>query len=125
LECFNHPDKTSVGICRVCGKGVCHSCARTGVRGLVCSDECAKEEEKHAKIVDWSARQVGYGGQQSRLARTYSYLALIFLMIGIVILLPGLYAYFHGNKVTDLFSIALGLVMFVGAGLIYRSRDRG
>lgn len=42
MKCFSHSDVDAVGVCKSCGKGVCHSCARVESNGVVCSDACAQ-----------------------------------------------------------------------------------
>lgn len=41
MNCFEHQDKAAVGICKICGKGVCQACAKPAGLGIYCSDACA------------------------------------------------------------------------------------
>lgn len=41
MQCFEHRGNSAIGICRVCNKGVCFSCAIETAFGVACSDRCA------------------------------------------------------------------------------------
>jgi hypothetical protein len=43
MECFTHTGSSAIGVCKVCGKAVCHSCVVDASVAIACSDVCAKE----------------------------------------------------------------------------------
>jgi len=49
MKCYNHPERDSVAICKACGKGICHECARESENGIACQQSCinflAKKKE--------------------------------------------------------------------------------
>jgi hypothetical protein len=48
MECYSHEGEAAVGICRVCGKGVCRKCAQElSFGGIVCSEACATKATKY------------------------------------------------------------------------------
>ncbi|AXX98764.1 hypothetical protein [Profundibacter amoris] len=36
MQCYNHDDQNAVGLCKACGKGLCHDCAADLGHGLAC-----------------------------------------------------------------------------------------
>lgn len=46
MNCYNHNDKSAVGICRVCCRGVCSGCSTDLGHSLACRDQ--HEEEAQA-----------------------------------------------------------------------------
>ncbi len=46
MICFEHSDIAAVGICRICGRGVCRSCAHVEKAGLACSSACQEYAEQ-------------------------------------------------------------------------------
>ena len=38
MQCFNHNDRSAVGHCKVCGKGLCVECAADLGHSLACKD---------------------------------------------------------------------------------------
>lgn len=40
MTCFYHPDRSAVGICKHCNRGVCATCAAAFDFGLACKDRC-------------------------------------------------------------------------------------
>ena len=36
MQCFNHPEKAAIGICKACNKGLCAECASDLGHGLAC-----------------------------------------------------------------------------------------
>ena len=48
MNCFYHPGAVAVGICKSCGKGICHECAHDLGKGLACRGRC--EDDAKALI---------------------------------------------------------------------------
>lgn len=43
MECFTHSGTPAVGICKVCNRAVCHTCAIDSGVAISCCESCAKE----------------------------------------------------------------------------------
>lgn len=97
MLCFAHSTEPAVGICKVCGKGVCRSCAIQVRRGLACSEVCKPAAEGLSRWHEVEVRNVGVAGMR-RIIQPL--MAILFLGLAI-------YAYFSFG--TDpLFWMALG-----------------
>ena len=59
MECFAHAGAQSVALCKVCARGVCHSCAIPVTNGFACSPEHAPLAQQLATAQTVSARNSG------------------------------------------------------------------
>lgn len=46
MDCFYHPDKSAVGVCQACGRGLCKECQNIRYGRVLCSS-CLKEVPPH------------------------------------------------------------------------------
>ena len=53
MNCHLHIDVAAIGICKICGRGICPSCARPSERAISCSAEC----ETQAILLDTMNQQ--------------------------------------------------------------------
>lgn len=92
MQCFQHQDKVSIGLCKVCQKAVCSTCAKDTGRGLACSDMCLAEVSAINEIIDRSKQIYGIGSK-SKLPSTgvlfYFFFALVCLGVGLYPLADG------------------------------------
>lgn len=51
MNCFNHPDKVAIGICKACGKGLCSECVTDLGYGLACKDKHEKAVESVSTMI--------------------------------------------------------------------------
>lgn len=77
MKCFNHQDRDSVGICRICGKALCSECAVTSSFGLTCKGDCEKT------ALGYADRMASATRAQGMVKKLSGYYALI---VGILIL---------------------------------------
>ncbi|UXY17263.1 hypothetical protein N8I74_09715 [Chitiniphilus purpureus] len=56
MNCFNHPEKHAVGICKACQRGLCPDCAADLGHGLACKERHEQEVSALHSIVDQSRR---------------------------------------------------------------------
>ena len=42
MNCFYHPEKNAIGVCQVCGRGLCQDCQNIRYGRILCSS-CLKE----------------------------------------------------------------------------------
>ena len=53
MKCFNHADRDAVGICKSCGKGICHECLVEIPDAIACKTEsCERRARLCVQIVD-------------------------------------------------------------------------
>lgn len=50
MNCFNHPEKNSVAICKACGKAICHECALETEDGIACQQSCSNSLSKKNEL---------------------------------------------------------------------------
>lgn len=113
MECFSHQGVTAVGICKSCGKGVCHACAISVPRGIACCEECRTFVESLSRLQAASVRNLGLISAQRIIQPLF---ALIFLATGI-------WAFQDGGGLFAWFLIAVGVVMALSAGMTWRNRN--
>jgi len=73
MQCFNHSDKSAVGLCKACGKGLCAECVSDLGFGLACRGVHEQRVTEMDNLISKNARlQNAVGGAR--------YLAPIFLL---------------------------------------------
>jgi hypothetical protein len=115
MECFAHPSVEAVGICKGCGKGVCHACAQQVDLGLACSDSCAKFVSGFTAIQRATLRSphalvrsvwgslglgvvlLGFAGYTFLSYKEPGWLSWFFLLVGLVMLVSAI-AVIQGNR---------------------------
>ena len=103
MRCFVHPDVEAVGICRCCGRGLCHACAVAESGFIACKGECEKQARLAAALTDANA-------QAFRVARRGAWIMpALFAMFAALFLYFGLTRYESPNNV----AVAMGV--FAGA----------
>jgi len=115
MKCINHMDVDAVGICRVCGLGVCSSCADTATRPLICHSCVDNEAQK---------RYRDETGHKESMRRGRRFIGFVMAMMGAgMMLMVGIYAlapYRHGSHDNGPF-VPLGSVLgiaMLGYGLM-------
>lgn len=58
MNCFYHPEKTAVAICKSCQRGLCMECAADIGNGLACKGKCEEQVAKINKIIDSNPQMV-------------------------------------------------------------------
>ena len=64
MDCFNHPDRSAVGVCKSCGRGLCHDCAVDSPNGLSCKG-CEARVRLMNKIIDNNAKVMSVARRHS------------------------------------------------------------
>jgi len=107
MDCFNHPDRSAVGICKSCGPGLCRDCAVDSPDGLSCK-RCESRVRLMNQIIDNNARVLSVARYQTRIG------ASLMILIGIVMLVVALWSQFRSRDVlvVILFGI-LGIFVIV------------
>lgn len=116
VNCFNHPDRVALGLCKSCGRGLCRDCLAELQDGLACKGRCEQRVTLINRIID-SNRQVLAVARSN----TRSAVVLLFVMGGLFLLLA-LGSLLAGKVAAGLFPLAIGLAFCLLAGLRLRSK---
>lgn len=114
MNCYQHHDQAAVGICKICNKAVCPTCATDTGRGLACCDVCAKEVEAQNMVIDKSKQIYGIGSHSKWPASgilMYFFFSLMFTGFG-------LYPWFIVGE-PEWFSLIMGVGFFAFGLLVY------
>lgn len=110
MNCYNHPDRLAVGICKNCQKGLCRECAVDVGNGLACKDACEDEVRAINETL-----QRGKSAYQ-KTGKAYKRTAIIFGLVGGLFLLFGIvFIAFGGDTGTAFFVIPFGLIFCIAA----------
>lgn len=126
MNCFHHPDRPAVGICKSCGRGLCPACAAAMPDGLACRGACEGRVRLLNRIVDSNERVLSAANAQVKSS------GLFILLMGVVFCLFGfLPLALHGSTST-LFIGILGVCFALYGALrllrrsqYYPTSDRG
>lgn len=58
MNCFNHQEKSALGICKHCNKGICNDCLRDTGDGLACKGRCYDEVIRINQLIDHNKKIV-------------------------------------------------------------------
>lgn len=95
MNCFNHPDKPAIGICKSCGKGLCPECTAELPNGLACRNRCEERVELINRIIDSNQRILATGNANLRATGVFV------LVLGLLFLLPGVVTLCTSSKPSD------------------------
>lgn len=117
MNCFNHPDKSAVGFCKSCCKGLCPDCAAEVENGLACRNACEDRVSLINRIIDHNEKIIGSANAQMRSS------ALLALIFGVLICAYGFLTLRTEEDAFNWFLVAMGLV-FVIYGVLRLSKKR-
>ena len=110
MKCIQHPGRDAVGICRMCGRGVCPDCARAKATGLTCSERCETRARESDAVFQHSVRVMPTAATTWRQTRnTVLWSAAFFLTIGGIFLWQGYQDYRDSGAVE--FALVIGIAM--------------
>ena len=113
MNCFNHPEKSAIGLCKCCNKGLCFECAVDLDFGLACKNKHEKEVEAIEFITQKSQKIFSSAPKNSLIAPIF-YLFMGFVFAG--------FGFYSKGGVTDLpFVLGIGFIIF---GIITFIRGR-
>src|SRR4029453_1085008 len=104
MNCFQHPQTVSVGLCKHCSRGLCPECASDEGFGLACRGRCEEEVKAVSQIIE--RNKVVFG----KTAAVYFRSAILFGLMGLLFLL---FAAFFLGTFPEL------RYFFVGAGGLF------
>lgn len=112
MNCFYHPDRPAVGICKHCQRGVCTECAAVVDDVLACKD---RHETKVHELEQLTARSIF---QSQRVASGYMRNAVFYGLVGIAFAGFGLWQLKWLGLQAALF-MALGFFLLYAAAANY------
>ncbi len=89
MKCFYHAGIDAVGLCKSCGRALCHDCAVDLGKGIACRDRCEEDAQQLIALVDRNIR-VGAQNIYGRLRRRQIGSALFYIVLGGGLLCLGL-----------------------------------
>ena len=116
MNCFNHPERSAVGICKACNKGLCPECAADLGHGLACRGVHEQRAVEIEQLVTRNAQVV-------RTAGGAKYLAPVFLMfMGAVFSAYGAF-FARGGTFTTV--LGIGFLVYGAYALVVNRRAYG
>ncbi len=85
MICFKHSQIPAVGICKVCGKGICEACAIQRDFAICCSETCAAEAIELREMTQRGKRVYAVGGRGQRVATQ----SIVIAIAGLFFLIAG------------------------------------
>lgn len=121
MKCFNHADRDAVGICKSCGKGICHECLVEIPDGIACKTEsCESRVRLCNKWLDINASLLSKSNQN--LNRQ----GMFMLLNGVAIAAFGALLWIGAPRVwpVSLLMLGFGGVMFTFGLVIRRKKNQ-
>jgi len=85
MNCFNHIDKSAVGTCKACSKGLCIDCVTDLGHGLACKNSHEEIVETHNTIINSNAKVYSNANKNMMIAPIfYLFMGLVFAGFGLV-----------------------------------------
>ncbi len=112
MNCYYHPSKPAIGLCKHCQRGLCNDCAVLIEDVLACKN---RHEDEVRAVEQLTARNIF---QSKRVGSTYMRSAIFYSLVGILFTAFGGYQYtFLGLQAV--FFIMIGLFLLYAAGANY------
>ena len=115
MKCFNHKSEDAVGLCKHCGKAICHDClCVVSDAGIACKNTC----EEKVKLVDAYMHQHIY----SR-CRPVPIFQIVF---GVLLMVLGAWFYQSFSETSAVAGLIFGGLGFAGVvyGLVIMKRRK-
>jgi hypothetical protein len=117
MNCFNHTDLSSIGVCQACGKALCSECSSQRSNGIACKITC----ENRFDVVNPAINSVGHNRRPT--SRQVKWSRVVVTMYSLVIVL-GFVPMLFAESMTYGFCF-LGLCLAVVSVIIYRRKRQG
>jgi hypothetical protein len=116
VKCY-YDERDAVGVCKYCGRGVCHESGVTVAKGLACKGRCEAEVETLMGII--AKNRTIY----QRTAAVYGRYALSTALFGLLFIAFGIFQQQYLDRMAIFFDAA-GLVILLTAGFAYYNRRK-
>ncbi len=112
MRCYNHPTDSAIGVCTVCGRGLCRECKANTGSAITCKETCnTPQSSKNNLCVEL----------QKKFAGIFAITALMYLLSGMILLIAG----FTFRTLFGIYIIIpLGIVFMISALLQYTATKR-
>jgi hypothetical protein len=117
MFCYNHDNVSAIGICKACGKALCHNCKDLVENQISCHSACAERIIKHKKLSDKSMKLYNLDGKNKSWTSTT---AITMFLMSCPFLACVIYDYVTTEKV-NAFSFTVGIVFLLSSFLYYKS----
>jgi hypothetical protein len=121
MQCFNHPEKSAIGICKSCQRGLCSDCATDLEHGLACKNHHEKQVEELNSLISRNTK-INKVAPKARYALPFLYLFMGLVFAG--------FGYFEGDGITGSgFILGCGFIVFgiyfyIYNKQVYRTLDK-
>jgi hypothetical protein len=110
MNCYYHPDRPAVGICKQCQRGLCEEDAALVDDSLACK---GRHEDEVSQMNQWTRRNLL---QSKRVGPLYSRNAIFYFLVGAAFTGYGIYQ-FRWTGLQGLFLLIVGLFLLFAAAL--------
>jgi len=110
MNCYYHPDRPAIGICKHCQRGLCAEDAALIDDSLACK---GRHEEQVRDINQLMGRNIL---QAKRVGSIYNRNAIFYFLVGVAFSIYG-YSQLRFASVQGLFLLIVGLFLLFAAGL--------
>jgi len=123
MRCFNHAEVRAVGLCKNCGKGICHECLVDLGNGLACKPQC---EERVSILIEYSQLAVKQGLHSLKRGDAQAKNSAFFLQaIGALFFGVGIFQFVsYGNSPIDIVPITLGVFFLWWGACSFRQKEK-
>ena len=84
MNCYNHDSASAVGVCKHCGKAICHNCCTDTGAGLACSSTCVSEIESINNLVRRNlASHASHQRNAYFMPAFFGFMGLLFVVFGL------------------------------------------
>jgi len=116
MNCFNHTDISSIGLCQACGKALCSECASQLSNGIACKIACENRFNVVNPAIDSPAHATKPTSRQVRWSRVIVTMYSLVILVGFV---PMLFA------ASMIYGFCfLGLCLAIVSVIVYRRKMR-
>ena len=110
MKCFNHSEIDAVGVCKSCGRALCHDCIAEVGLSCSCKERC---EAVVASLNDVTERNKTVYQKSSAI---YRWFGIFSLMLGILLAGYGSVSIFFSDPAQALLVLLYGLIV-IGIGV--------
>ena len=110
MNCYYHPDRPAVGICKHCQRGLCAEDTAIVDDSLACK---GRHENEVREMNQWMARNIL---QSKRIGSVYNRNAIFYFLVGVAFSIYG-YSQLRFAGLQGLFLLIVGLFLLFAAAL--------
>jgi hypothetical protein len=108
MNCFQHHERTAVGLCKHCARGLCSECATDEGYGLACKGRCEAEVKNVSQLLEKSK------SAYRRNSAVYLRASALYGLMGLFLLV---FPYLLKTQIRELFYLfeGMGILFLLGA----------